>query len=668
MTRNAPASEAVLDALPLWGAAGTLALAAFVSARMQPASEMAIHLLVVLAVLAPLAWGLVRGRAELPRAWWISLIAAAALLTLVSFFFTVSDGRSIFRGLSLVSAGVVFGAVLTSRREAGPVVFAALAIAGLGVSAAGANEYAVHARAGDTAWRVFSTFFNPGFLSGFLAFSIPATLALLVAVKERGAALGLGFAAVLQIVALSLTGARAGVLAGALGVAVFAAAVLLGRGCGAQGWRRIALTLLAAVAIAAVVGRPTGERVASPQGEGHSFAFRKYTWAATARMAAARPLTGFGPGSYEVAMQRYAIAGYTRLAHSNYLQAAAESGIPAAVLGFAAWFAIATASAVRLARRSAARESAAYVSAALGASAATAARGLFDSDWWCLPILLSVAAVTGLLAACLTGDGPKHGRRSGAAAGWSLAAVGTAALVLAEMCLLSLTHQTRAEEYERTGDWLAAGEQWAESARKAPWNVRARQRIAEYGAVSEEGTVSESTLREFARIQKLEPTNPKIPTSLADLLLQKGQPEEALKQYGEARKLDPLSPRLLLDEARLLESLGRKKEALALWREMTRVEDGPYGQVRAIPQIVDVTYAWAHAAIGDDLEARRERGRAVEEWRKAADLLQRREESIKEMRPVLEAAGALDPELDEQAADLLDDVRRKIASAAKPGG
>ncbi len=41
---------------------------------------------------------------------------------------------------------------------------------------------------------------------------------------------------------------------------------------------------------------------------------------------------------------------------------------------------------------------------------------------------------------------------------------------------------------------------------------------------------------------------------------------------------------------------------------------------------------------------------------------------MKDMRPVLEAAGALDPELDEQAADLLDEVRRKIASAAKPGG
>ena len=214
---------------------------------------------------------------------------------------------------------------------------------------------AVHARAGDTAWRIFSTFFNPGFLSGFLASSIPATLALLVAVKERGATLGLGFAAALQIVALSLTGARAGVLAGALGVAVFAAALVLGRGCGAQGWRRIALTLLAAVAIAAVVGRPTGERVASPQGEGHSFAFRKYTWAATARMAAARPLTGFGPGSYEVAMQRYAIAGYP--AWRTELSAGGRGERhPRSSTRVAAWLAIAAASAVRLARRSEARE------------------------------------------------------------------------------------------------------------------------------------------------------------------------------------------------------------------------------------------------------------------------------------------------------------------------
>ena len=87
-------------------------------------------------------------------------------------------------------------------------------------------------------------------------------------------------------------------------------------------------------------------------------------------------------------------------------------------------------------------------------------------------------------------------------------------------------------------------------------------------------------------------------------------------------------------------------------RDDTRREQ-PYGQVRAIPQIVDATYAQLHAAMGDNLEARGERGRAVEEWRKAADLLVRREESMKEMWPVLEAAGALNPEMDEQAADLL---------------
>lgn len=663
MTHAPAGREVSMEAVPLWASAAAIAVSALLSAQMLPQLEMPLNLFVVAFVVIPLACLLERGRLAEPRAWWMCPLMLVALLVALSLVFTVSPGRSVYRALSLFSAASVFAAVVTSRRDPAPVVCSALALAGLTVSAIGANEYAVHARAGDPAWRIFATFFNPGFLSGFLVLSIPATLALLLAVRERGIVLGLAFAAVLQFAALSLTGARAGVLAGALGVAVFAGALLLGRSLGRALWLRLGLTLVCALIVAAGAGRPTGQRVASPAGEGHSLEFRKYTWAATARMAAARPLVGFGPGAYEVAIPRFTIAGYTRMAHSNYLQAAAESGIPAALIGFLVWAAIALWPVAALARRSLAPASVPFVAASLAALAATSVRGVFDSDWWCLSVLLAVAALTGLLTRdCASGrdaSSPTNHR-----VGLALAVAGVAAAVLGTMSWVSFARQSDAQTAEKAGDWAVALEAWDSAASVAPWNSRARLRALELRTVLEGTPLSKHTLREFNALQDLEPTNPRVPAALADALVRIGNRDQALVFYAQARKLDPRSPRLLLDEARLLESLGRRGEALSRWREMLGVEASPYGRVRAIPEMVDATYSWAHSAVGDDLKTRGDLKGAVREWHSARALLEKWEKSMREMRPLLDAAGLADPEFEQQAASLLASVRSKIRAAS----
>lgn len=636
-----------------------LALSPLWAGTMQTDREMSVYALLVLGAVVSAVPFFRSGRIQ-ARTWpgfWLA--GVGILFVALSSVCTVSFGRTLVRDLNLLSSLIVFCAVAYSADDRRPVFWSAFAlVAGaIVVSVLGGNEYAAHFRQGEPDWRVFSTMFNPGYLAGFLVLTIPVTLALIAQAQERAAVAGLGFALALQIAVLGLTGARAGVLALAVGLAVFGALAALVRLFSPAIWVRLGLSLAISIALATALGRPTVRRVepsaVAAHSEGHSFAFRKLTWIGAMRTANARPVVGFGPGTFDVALPGYAVAGFTRMAHSNYLQGAAEYGWPGDIALFGAWLALIVSSARALALRKVKADLAPFVCAALAACACTAVRGVFDSDWWSLPIALAASALAGVLARATLREDRQLSLRAGIYGSAVTAAAALLTLALALVVIYSSFYAEGARAMETSEDWPQALEDWRTAGRIAPWDVNVRLRAAQL----------EDRPQDIERLHRLEPTNPRVFRSLAELYLRDGRDNEALAAYQQARKLDPLSSRLTLEEALLLEKLGHRKQADGLWSRLLYLEKAPYGQVRAMPEMVDPAYAWAHARRGDQLQDSGDMSAATSQWKQADELLSRYFASLKELRPVLEAAGLTDPELESQARALQNGVREKLQRA-----
>ncbi len=639
--------------IPIWAVAVSLVVSAVWAAQMSATQSLLVHFILLLGAGLPLCLALLTGRT---RATWALVIAGVVFaIVIITSIFTVSPGRTITRDLEIISALAVFLAVCLQKttRLSDAAIGGGMVLAGVTVAAIGGNEYAVQAHLGNFGWRVFSTFFNPGFLSGFLVITIPITLAVLAKVKERALTLGLGFATLLQVVTVVLTGARAGLLALSVALFVFGVLTLSGRALDRKGWARVGIALVVAIGLAGALGRPTSRRVQNTSGEGHSFAFRVYTWRGTEQMALARPLTGFGPGTFEAAYYPYSIAGYTRLAHSNYLQAAAECGIPAAMFLMGGWVLLVSHGALTIMRRKIESSQSAFMAAAVSACAASAVRGIFDSDWWCLPILLGVSAVTGIVVSRLwtgrelTSDKARH------SAGWAIGSVTILSLVF--VCLLEVEafYINRAQSCERADDWSGALSAWHSAARTTPWDTSARLRAASLAAIHKGEVIPTDILAEFAQLEKYEPTNPKIPRTLAALYLRAGIMDKGLQQLAKARRRDPKSPTLLLEEARALGLNHQPAEAMRRWQLMITIENSPYDKVKAIPELIEPSYAWAHAALGDEFARLGQPKNARVEWTRAKKILTSFFLSVQQMRPVLEASGLLDADRESNAKALL---------------
>jgi hypothetical protein len=110
-------------------------------------------------------------------------------------------------------------------------------------------------------------------------------------------------------------------------------------------------------------------------------------------MAMAKPLFGWGPGSFASIFSMFAIAGYTRSAHQSWLQLAAENGWPAMMI-----LLIACGAAWRGGWRALRSSSYPLAAGALAALTAFVVHGLVDSGWgiisigWILMLVLSVLA------------------------------------------------------------------------------------------------------------------------------------------------------------------------------------------------------------------------------------------------------------------------------------
>jgi putative inorganic carbon (HCO3(-)) transporter len=218
----------------------------------------------------------------------------------------------------------------TLAHVAGAAAMAAVAIS----QAAGADPIAwagwLPQIAGASArMRAYGTMGNPNFVAALSALTIPLALGLAcVPERSRRTRAVSVLAALLLAAAVGVTGSRAGAIALAAGVVVFAVVLRTP----ASRWLVAGAVLAAALAVAVSGGRGAAE----------TFRGREYIWQTTWAHAWEHPVTGIGPGAFELsyagwddsartsprasqADQRF--SGPQQFAHNDYLQALIERGV-----------------------------------------------------------------------------------------------------------------------------------------------------------------------------------------------------------------------------------------------------------------------------------------------------------------------------------------------------
>ena len=480
----------------------------------------------------------------------------------------------------------------------------------------------------DFAHRTFGSFANPDFLAGYLLLTLPITLAAFVAVRERMLRLLLGLGLAFQSACLLLTGSRSGV--GMLLVTLVVWLALVAYAGGLRRHRRGIAAGLTVFALGAALGvAPTRSRFGTvtvtnqktgktsqqsvTEAQSHSGQFRRWTWDGTVHMALANPLLGTGVGTYEVAYPRYAETAFTLHAHNGYLQWLAETGIPGGLFLLAA-LAAATAFAAHTLRLQRIRSDETIADAAdtdslfgdralllaglLAGVLAALLHNLFDSDFYLVGTAVSFAAVLGLMVG-LARDLAPLGTQTPRPLGKEM---------LGFTLLLTLFLLWRSSAAVGVRTHISAGEE-AEEAKMAEPAAEAYRAAAAADPLDGDPPLYMALLQQ--RLNRREEALPALQTAvriaptgkalyrLGQFYAASGDTGHAIDALERARRREPRNLQALHALAKALQSAGKTDQAAAVYRQITALETMPYGTVRAMPELVETEFAYAHAALGD---------------------------------------------------------------------
>lgn len=202
--------------------------------------------------------------------------------------------------------------------------------------------------------RLYSVFFNSGWLAEYLVLATPFAVAALLAGGRRSRRLALALAA-LALVTLALTRQRGGWAAAVVQASLLAGVFLAGGGLAlfADPVRRRRMALIAAgglvvgAAIMISAGDSLGPTAAKATRVSSGLSGRPQLWLASSELIAERPVAGWGLGSFAGAYDSVRPRGspearpFRETAHNTYLHLAVEQGLLGlAALALVAWAAV----------------------------------------------------------------------------------------------------------------------------------------------------------------------------------------------------------------------------------------------------------------------------------------------------------------------------------------
>ncbi len=453
--------------------------------------------------------------------------------------------------------------------------------------------------------RQFSAFYNPNLFANYSAMLLPLTAGALLLFRRHGKQAVVGAAIVLFILFLGLffTSSKGGLLAAMCGGLVLAIAVVRAKGerVGAALRDRIpvviAIVLLVILVGGVLFSQTILPRLSSNLESDHSTMFRLYIWDATLKMAQARPLNGWGIGSFPSVFTQYAQIGYTRSAHQSWLQIAAESGFPALILLLAAcglafsrgWKALRTSHWP-------------VAAGALGALTAFIVHNFTDSGWGIVSIGVLLMLVLAVLEA---GDWRLEAseREAKSAIHWPLLLT---ALPLAFGSWIYQNAQAgedlRMQSRERMSRGLSSTA--VELAREATQaDALSTRMLANLGGALEE--TGQDARGIYERSTKLQPTRALNWLDLALAQVQAADHEQAGQNFNKAVQHDPNDTIIRLARG---DWLLKKGDARG-WEDyeyVAALAEKPYGKHRAVEEMIDLNYMRAFAKLAERDVARKQ--------------------------------------------------------------
>ena len=492
-------------------------------------------------------------------------------------------------------------------------------------SCVGVRSYLINAFwLNNPSWRTFGDFYNPNAFAGYLGLAAFPALALLL-LSRTPILRASGAIALLAILgALVLTASKGGLLAFVLAAAGFGAWRL---GQSSRPWVRKVNPILAGVLvllvflIAVVAFPPTRIRLLATLREGHSALFRWYTWVATVRMALDRPLLGWGVGTYSQVMLRYKVAGFTGMAHNDYLQLWSEGG----VLMIGGWLLALAGLARSLVRPATRGHPTRLLQVACAAGVAVfAIHGLADYDFY---IQATGAAAFLLLGLALSDPPPppepKPLSRRARVSAYAVAALLILSLGFGASAGAALLHAKAAQQAMSQGGPTAAEAEFESAIRLMPLNGALHLEYGRYlydlARNRHDLAAMRRGLMEVRRACALQPRESKNFKWLG--LFRQGLDEPAAAQaaYSRALYLNPHYLSVYIASARLDLRSGDSVKAHKTLARVTEIEGSLYERVKAVPDLIELDYARVHlylallalnrgegaAAIGEAQAARR---------------------------------------------------------------
>lgn len=594
---------------------------------------------IVLATL--LALGIAAVVGNLWRKQMLPLTVAEICLLAFAGWQWLTVAPSVYRWASLLEAGrwTAFAVVaLVVRRlydERRGLWVAGASVAVVTVTALqGLADYALNAAMGNLAWRIFGPFLQPNLFANFLLMGFFVASGILWQ-RPQGWAVLPAFVAFLLFVAMVLTGSKGALLAWLIGM-IALGAIAMAQSTAKRTRKRLWLALvlgLATLCATAVFVPPIRMRFETLwTAQAHSSLFRWLVWKATLTGATAKPLAGFGAGTFEWVYPQFTTVGFTRHAHNGFLQVAMESGFAGlallllffAVLLFTHFACLPTHRTANLPNSNPPAYRLSDLPIRYGCIAAVIAfcsHNLVETAWMTLANLLTLAVVCGIVLA------PPADLQAAELLNAHLLTCRTVRLPWKWQCVLlvpllgGLWHTIAVARgayfagLARKEVLPSARLYWLERAGEVdPLNARHKIDRAVLLAAWSEATGDEGRLQQALQLCeeaiRLQPTRSGNYKVKARILQTMGKLDEAERALRTALRFNQTDTEALLRLGELLEWQNKTGMALQIYRRLVALEGSAYGRYKPVEQWQDIFIAAGKVRLAEHLLASGKRNEA----------------------------------------------------------